>query len=216
MASPTYQSTTVTDFTVDATSHAANYPATVNAGDLLVGIAAFDPTCTLTTPNGWTLVLTAHSASTAYPNGAVYLRIGIGTEGGTTADFVTSNVQKGSVHILRVTAWQGTLASVITCLGVDGTSGGNNIGLAAGDVAQDWLWIAGHMKANITAWSAGPPSGYSNNNLSGVAEDAADGASIATATKTSTAASEVVADLGWGDVLGTIILIGVLQSGGTP
>ncbi len=185
----TWQSTTVTDFGSDATTHAANMPATVNAGDLLLATAAFDSSSTtITTPSGWTLLQAGFSAD---PVGGLYAKVAGGTEGGTTVDWATNNSQRGSVHVIRVTDWYGTLDGLRWALGY----ANDWIGLSIGGTAQDLLWVAIEYKSSGSAWNAGPPSGYSNNTKSGVGEDTTVSASIATATKAASAASENITTL---------------------
>ena len=81
-------SVTHTAFTTDATSHLVAMPATVDAGDLLVTLVATDGSATLTTPSGWTNLSSVPQSTTV--RGSCSYKIAVGTEGGTTVDFVTS------------------------------------------------------------------------------------------------------------------------------
>lgn len=210
MTSPTWESTTVTDFGSDVTTHAANMPATVNSGDLLIAAAAFDATATITTPSGWTLMVAG--AETGVMVSGLYTKVAAGSEGGTTVDFATSAAQRGSVHVFRVTAWEGSLGGLrVVAYG----AGVRAIGLALG-ASHDWLWIAAQYKSAVAAWSTGggTPSGYGNDNRTNASEDSTASASIASGTKTATAASEEVAPV-WLAATGEAFLIGVLPSSGT-
>jgi hypothetical protein len=189
VAAPVYESTTVTDFSVDATSHNANMPATVNAGDLLLAIASFDTaTTTITTPAGWTLI--AQGRNNQNVSSGVYAKVAAGTEGGGTVDFATNISQRGSVHVIRASSWYGGLAGVLATIG-QATSTPQTV-LSTGPTAYDTLWVTAQAKGSVTAWGAGPPTGYSNNTKTGVSEDTGVSASIASATRTATANFETV------------------------
>ncbi len=190
MAAPTWQSTTVTDFGADATTHAANMPATVNSGDLLLAEACFDSsTTTITTPGGWTKLI---GASNSDPVGGVYAKVADGTEDSTTVDFATSNSQRGSVHVQRITGWVGSLGNITTAFAT--ATGGIAVGF--GGTGKDVLFIAAQIKSSVTAWGGSPPSGYSNENKTGTGEDTSASGSIASATKAATSVTaESVATL---------------------
>lgn len=208
MAAPTWQSTTVTDFGSDATSHAANCPATVNSGDLLLAVAAFDGlTTTVTTPSGWTQLMGSLSDD---PVGGVYAKVAAGSEGGTTVDWVTSNAQRGSVHIVRITGWAGALDRVLVGGGNGGSSGGTACALGLGE-SLDVLWVYAQIKSSATAWGT-LPSGYGNENKTNASEDTSASASIATATKSTTAVTRENPADGWvstSSALWSLFLVGV-------
>jgi hypothetical protein len=193
---PSYQSTTVTDFGADATSHNVNMPATVNAGELLLAIVAFDELITtITTPSGWTRLVTRTPAS-GLVIAAVYAKVATGSEGGTSVDFVTSNAQRGSAHVIRVTSWAGSLGRVpIAVCAAPITGGSDEVTLVTGTSAMDILWIAAQAKSSSSAWGATPPTGYSNESKTNASEDTTAGGSIASAARAATAAGESVT--GW-------------------
>lgn len=177
MATPTYQSTTVTDFGSDATSHAANLPATVTAGDLLLAVAAFDSTpSTITTPSGWTRLIDVGGD----PVAGVFAKVADGTEDGGTVNFVTSDAQRGSVHVLRITDWQGTLAGIGAANAFTGTTA--IIGMCPSPTSRDYLFIVAQCKSVATVWGATPTS-WTNAATTGVGENTAAGGAVATATR---------------------------------
>lgn len=188
MAVPTYQSTTVTDFSSDATTHNANMPATVTAGDLLLALACFDAaTTTITTPAGWTVIWVGTSGDD--PIIGVYGKRAAGTEGGTTVDFATSNAQRGSVHVIRLTAWAGYVDAIRIALTDTGNALGNAVAIALGPTSRDYLFVGAQLKSSTATWGTAP-SGYSNEAKTNVSEDLNTSGSIASATKTGTANSE--------------------------
>lgn len=207
---PVRESCTVTDFGADATAHAANMPATVNAGDLLLALVAFDNSITsITTPSGWSVFYTHQGASLIV---AIYGLVATGSEGGTTVDFVTNNTQRGSIHVYRMSSWAGNLNGVMIANGMGST--GSQIALMVSTRVRDIHWIVAQAKSSNSAWGAGPPTNYSNNTKSGVGEDVTASASIASATRTSAAGSELVTSL-WSEVTAfECILIAVLPRGG--
>jgi hypothetical protein len=218
MTAPTYQSTTVTDFGADATTHNAVMPATVNAGDLLLALVAFDGTCTITTPSGWTLLLGAVASSD--PQVGIYGKVADGTEDGTNVNFITSNSQRGSVHVIRVTAWAGVLSGVRAAIGRTAAIG-SQINLSIGDT-DDVLWVAAQAKSLTAVWGTAP-SGYSNENKTNVSEDTTTSASIASATKTATSVFSESVVLWLDGTTGFSILVGIRAtapggtvSGGSP
>ena len=177
MTTPTYHSTTVTDFGSDATSHAANMPATVNSGDLLLAVVAFDSSgTTLTRPSGWTTIAFVGGD----PVAEIYGKVADGSEGGTTVDFATSNVQRGSVHVLRISKWHGSLDSLRSMNAFTGLTA--VVGLMASTVSRDYLFVLAQVQSSVQAFGATPTS-WTNEALTGVGQNAAASASIATATR---------------------------------
>jgi hypothetical protein len=176
MTTPTYHSTTVTDFGADATTHLANMPATVNGGELLLAVAAFDGSTSITVPTGWTNV----SDVGGDPVARVCAKIATGSEGGTTVDFVTSNVQRGSVHVLRISKWHGALDSLRAMNAFTGTTA--IVALMASTVSRDYLFVVAQIKSSTAIFGTGP-SGWANETLTGVGENDAASAAIATATR---------------------------------
>jgi hypothetical protein len=188
MASPTWHSTTVTDFGADATNHVANYPATVNAGEFLLYVVAFDgSTTTITTPAGLTKLT---GGPTTDPVAGIYVKRAEGTEGGATVDFITSNAQRGSVHILRVSNWAGYLDALRWTAANGATAITLELGLT-GVNSKDYLLVAAEVKSSTTAFGTAP-SGYINENKTNVSEDVTLSAAVATATKALTNRLEAV------------------------
>ncbi len=202
MASPTYESTTVTDFGSDATTHNAVMPATVNAGDLLLALVGFDGVAVITTPSGgWAHVGgMADGSQFQNLNFAIYAKVADGTEDGTNVNFVTDTSQRGTAHVYRVSAWKGSLDGIVCAVSmVYNTNPAMVLGWGS---SQDVLLVVFEAKSSVTGFSTGPPSGYSNNTKTNVSEDSTSSCSIASATKTATALREQVtapwdATTGW-------------------
>ena len=147
MAFPQVASTTETQFTAVTTAHAVDLPATVNDGDLLfLQFSSRNFASTFTGPSGWT-VLWEHTpvpgtggTTTQY---AAYLLVADGTEGGGSADVVTSVATAAAAHVLRITDWFGDLAGVE----IGTIAGGSDDkpdppSLTPSWGAEDTLWIA--------------------------------------------------------------------------
>ena len=105
MAFPVVQSNTRTVFATADTSHLANYPATVDAGDLLLILWIHRNTdgATTTTPTGYSLI--GSSASAGNTSFYVFAKSAAGTEDGGTIDIVTTVAKRGVAHLYRITGW---------------------------------------------------------------------------------------------------------------
>jgi len=104
-------SITHSTFLTDTTAHAVSMPATVAAGELLVAFIASDGSATVTTPAGWTLLYSTPQSTTA--RGSAYVKIALGTEGGTTVDFVTSAVEQMAAQVYRLTGAMAVLTHTV-------------------------------------------------------------------------------------------------------
>lgn len=187
MTSPTYQSTTVTDFGADATTHNAVMPATVNAGDLLLALVGFDGVATITTPSGWTHVGGMIDANQFQNlNFAIFAKVADGSEEGANVNFVTDTSQRGTAHVIRASGWRGSLDGIVCAVSMLYNT--NPAFVLGWGSAQDVLLVVFEVKSSVTGWSSGPPSGYSNNTKTNVSEDSTSSCSIASATKTASAA----------------------------
>lgn len=200
MTAPTYESTTLTDFTSDVTAHAANMPATVNAGDLLLALVGVDSTATIGTPSGWTLLGTF---TTVNPTFSVYGKVADGTEDSTTVDWATLTNEQASVHVIRITAWAGSLNSVLLAMRGGGQSDQLQLRIGA---SADVLWVAAQAKSTSSTWGS-TPTNYINETKSDVAQDTTTGASVVSATRALTASEESIP--GWW-LTGSAVLIAVL------
>lgn len=89
-------------FNTNVTSHAVAMPASVNAGDLLVVGAMISAETYTITASGFT------SIGSSGRNSAIkvqyFYKIGSGTEGGTTVDFVTSSAVRMVAQVFRIQA----------------------------------------------------------------------------------------------------------------
>lgn len=104
-----------TSFGSNTTSHAASYPATVNAGDLIIFAVCARPDSgvpTITTPSGFTSLGTSAPPSSPPFRMSIFYRVASGAEGGTTVDFVTSIGSHMAAVCYRIQA--GTYAGVPT------------------------------------------------------------------------------------------------------
>ena len=194
MPVPTFQSKTATTFAADATSHNANMPATVNAGDLLVGLISADTTSSLTytQPSGWSTVVGTTISSDNNNSMAIFAKVAAGTEGGTTVNFATNNSEKAAVHVYRITGWAGTSIAANVVGRIDNQASSANPNplsqTTPGSVTCDILSIAacGYSASSVLGFTSGP-SGYTTTESNG-GTDATDGR-IASGYKTTTAVS---------------------------
>jgi hypothetical protein len=105
----------VADITVSSnsslqTTHVANYPATVNSGDLLVYIAAASkwvfasggPNVNFDTPSGLTKLQSNKPAGNSRNDTAVFYRVANGSESGGTVTFSTGDTAHFSCGIYRI------------------------------------------------------------------------------------------------------------------
>lgn len=192
MAFPTVESQTTTNFGVDATSHLANYPATVNAGDRLLLLSAFDGTPTITTPSDYTIVDVVTGAD---PVVGVYTKIAAGTEGGGTIDVATSASERGGVSIYRLSGTSRTVGDVAIAWSTATTSSPNPPNLAPSWGSADNLWFCACSASAGTTDSANS-SGYGNRVFTGTA--ATTNAAIVHLRKTATASSDDPSAWTWG------------------
>src|SRR3990167_4891903 len=171
MAFAVLESTTISAFNT-GTSHVADFPATVNAGDLLLLYAMFNGQGDTRDVNATPTDFTELQASTTFSDAGLYIagKVAAGTEDGGTIDVTLNTSMSMVVIIRRYSGWFGTLAT------------GVNVGTAAGDGAgstapnppsldpaswatEDTTWEVPMCAASyvadgaqdITAWSSGFP-----------------------------------------------------------
>jgi hypothetical protein len=158
-AFPQVASVTETTFTTNAVNHLVAMPATVNAGDLLLVLFATDGAPTITTPSGWDQLLHTNNGSV---RATAYTKVAIGTEGGTTVDFVSSAGEEAAAQVYRITAWYGSLDGVERATSATGTSANPNPPTDSPSWgAADTLWLAVYFAPdgnNVTAY----PANYTN------------------------------------------------------
>ena len=164
LSGPVVLSTTNSDFVTDTTSHLVAMPAIVNAGDLLMALVATHDTSTVTTPSGWTQLVTANTGGAALgAQFGVYYKLAAGTEGGTTVDFVTSAAQRGAMTVYRIQA--GTFASG-TAPEISTVATGSSVSPLPNTITPSWgtadtLFIAAVGANNRRAFTS-TVYGYSN------------------------------------------------------
>jgi hypothetical protein len=156
---PAVASVTASSFPVHQTSHAVAMPAEVSAGDLLLVIFTNHAFPTVATPAGWTLIGT--TLNTTVVRTSRYAKRADGTEGGTTVDFQTSQMETAVAHVYRVTGWSdgGPLADAIA----DAAAVGDGLSPDSPALAPSWgaastLWIATYGAQNLGRTSAYPAS----------------------------------------------------------
>lgn len=189
MAFPTPESTTTTAFASAATSHAADMPAAVNSGDVLVAVVALQVGAgSVTTPSGWTKL----GEDTGNAVLAMFAKAADGTEGGTTVDFVSAQARTGAIHVIRATGWHGTVSGGAEAGTIaTGTSNAPNPGsLTPSWGSDDTLWIACASAIDDDATYTAAPTGYGNlaSTVSGAGTNA--GASCGTATRENATTTE--------------------------
>ena len=166
-AAPTLMSRTTTQFASNTTAHSVNMPATVAAGDLLIVALSCRPdsgTPTVTTPSGWTALVTGAPASFPPFRMATFYRVASGSEGGTTVNFATSIAAHMVADCFRVQA--GTYQGVPTA-SFNEPSPSVNPGApthASGWTGENVLWLLGFGTNGNVAVNSYPFAG--NNNLS--------------------------------------------------
>lgn len=153
MTAPTIANESTNHFTSDATTHDANYPATVNAGDLLLIAAGFDGNTTLNTPDEYTLIGTVQGQG-GDPVLGIFGKVAEGNEGGGTINVPTSNAQAGGVILLRITGWIGDLSKIAIA---QKTSAGENcmpmMPIPLTPYGLDYLYIQFGCKADTGEWT---------------------------------------------------------------
>lgn len=193
MAFPAIASTTTTLTATEVTTHTGNYPATVNADDLLVLLYASGwGGGTVTTPTGYdgTIKFDASNGTSSRLSG--FVKKAAGTEGGGTVDVVTSDAAQGIIRIFRITGWYNTLSGGVefgtAATGNDASPDSPNLAPAWG--SADNLWIAAHGTRGLTADTTAYPSGYSGGTYSENAAENGSACGMGSAYKQATAASE--------------------------
>ncbi len=188
---PTIDSITTTTFGTDATTHNVTMPASVEAGDLLLAFFTNDGSATVTTPSGWTAVTTLARGTAA--RGSIYAKISVGTEGGTTVNFVTSAAEQGAAQVYKIlsASWYGSITSGIATASYDpgaATNAPNPPSLTPAWGADYDTWIvyaAGSSWTTVTTY----PTNY-NNGTHTISNTGTAGASVSTARRTLNAATD--------------------------
>lgn len=139
MAYPAPPEVTDTDFTTNATSYAANLPATINAGDRLLAFM-----CTYgsigsnwgAAPAGWSQLGTSNDYTHVYE----YINHP-GGGGGTVTFTHAGSSTRAIVRIVRIPGARGDTACSISTFGTGSTATPDPPNLDPA-VTRDWLWIA--------------------------------------------------------------------------
>ena len=161
MAFPTIAAGNTSTELVAVTTHGADMPATVNAGELLLIKISTGGEPVIIMPAGWEnaytpVVFTSVSI-------ACFKKIADGTEGGTTVNFTTDITVKSSHIACAITAWVGDLAGVVSGSAVTANSATPNPpSVTATWAGGDNLFLA-QMSMHRTAAITGYPTNYTTN-----------------------------------------------------
>jgi hypothetical protein len=189
-AFPTIVSNNTTIQETVSTAHAVPLPGSYAAGDLLIVIFAWYGNATATTPSGWTLL-----GSRVDPGGTnrvtftVYYKTATGSEGSTVS--ITTNAGIHSAQVaLSIRGWSGTPEMAAENYGGTGATGNTSDppALTPSWGALNTLWIA--VGANVNATISSGPTGYSDFTAIETTTHTTTDASVASAWKQSSAASE--------------------------
>jgi hypothetical protein len=156
---PAVASVRQTTFGTDTTDHYVNMPATVSAGDLLIVLFTNDGNAAVSPPVGWSSL--ASGANGEAVRLSVYYRIASGTEGGTSINLVTSDVEQAAAQVYRITDWNGTTPPEISAAATDATPAPNppSLNPAGWDVADTlWLAVAGQDRGDQAGTTTYPAS----------------------------------------------------------
>lgn len=189
MTAAAFQSHTATTFTgSDTTAHVSNYPATVNSGDRLVLIAAFDGTGGITTPTGYTIIGSVIASATAQVG--LYTKIATGAEAGGTIDVPTPSAERGGVSIYRYNVASSTVGDVEWATSTPGsTANPDPPSLTPSWGSADYAWICGEVYSASGVTDTVNSTGYANRVTAGATTTVSD-AIVITLRKTSTASSD--------------------------
>lgn len=165
MSFPTIFSTAVSNTTPNNTTSAVTLPASIAAGDLIIGFVASDAAAgAMTWPSPWVKIL--DHAGTGFVLSVGYLI----ASGGETTVAVTHTNERSNHIAARIKAaeWHGTTPPEVNAA-VTGLSGTPNPGsLTPSWGALDTLWVAFFgcddfsVPFPVTAW----PTNYDNNQVS--------------------------------------------------
>ena len=134
-------------------------PASVAAGDMLVIVAAFHASVTVTTPSGWTLV---NQTTTTFTTVVLSKQAAAGGE--TSQALTTSANARMAARAFRISGAHQTIAPIIA-VGANTTSTGPNPPSLADTATVDHLWIAAAHVNGATTTSVYPTSYTNTNNL---------------------------------------------------
>ena len=161
MAFPTIAAGNTSTELVAVTTHGADMPATVNAGELLLIKISTGGEPVISMPAGWENAYTPVVFSAV--SLACFKKIADGTEGGTTVNFTTDITVKSSHIACAITALVGDLAGVVSGSAVTANSATPNPPSVTGTWGSaDNLFLA-QMSMQRTAAITGYPTNYTDN-----------------------------------------------------
>ena len=141
---------TVTDVTetggldTNTTTHTFNFPTTVDANDLLLGMVSSDGnTASITWPSPWNEIFDVEADATGVRLSVAWMKA-VGDEDGTTFAVTTANTQKACCAIYRIpdAIDPDTQAPEISTGAVGDSTAPNPDSLTPTGGAQDYLYVA--------------------------------------------------------------------------
>lgn len=143
-----------------ATSTSVPFPATVNAGDLLVLVGSAKSLNLVTVPSGWTSQVSfSNTGNTAAPDLLIATAFAAGTEGGTSLTVTHPNVAS-SWQILGFSGVDPTTPIDIAPATVDQSTSASSTPIASQSVVTGGATIVYAAAANSGVVNASPPTGY--------------------------------------------------------
>ncbi len=184
MTFPTVAGTNTSTETGNVSSHTVNLPASISAGETLLGFFSCDAAETITWPGGWNVIASDQQSHT----GEVAWKKATGSEGGSIT--VTTGTNERSAHqVHRITgAADPAVTPPQAVTPVTAVSDSPNPGdLTPTGGAKDYLWYA------VATWNgdmtvSGIPANYSNELT--VVEGSVSGSGVSTARRELNASSE--------------------------
>ena len=165
MAFPVVEEITGTTDTSNGTAVVVNYPATVNAGDLLILGMIVDQNTTFTEDGTDTFELTSGADGSPPARYAIFRKVADGSEGGGTVSFtaVSSVEATAQMYRIRVGTWEGTLAGGFA-IAASASNTDDPPNLNPGWGALDILWIIYGFSSNYLMGSPSfaAPANYGN------------------------------------------------------
>ena len=185
MSTPVVESNTISSET-GATTHTVDYPATVDAGDLLIIHSSVNGNPGITGSSGYTVLLDLPNGDS---NTKIHVQaiLAVGDEDGGTTTFATDATEASLNVVWRISNWGGTLATDVDISTGSTSAPPNPDAVTAGWGSDTNLFIAlaSHVRGDrsINAY----PTDYTGNNAVGQVVSSAAGVGYGQATRALTA-----------------------------
>ena len=176
MTFPAITNTATSGSASSSTTHTVNLPATINANDFIVILAATDGAPTTVPPTGFTEIFDTNELH-------VFVKVATGSEG-STVTFSTSAAES-SAHITLVgDTWFEDLAGIEISTSAGATSASPNPdSVTASWGSDDNLFVANFAASRGDRTTTGYPTNYAGSNIDNPNGGGASGAQIACATR---------------------------------